>query len=168
MSTKIEWSLFAGTSVCFSEKYGKYLKTILGGSWLKGWPKNRWWNCAWTDTNKRKNWKERSANSWWEGSPLRKQRWALNCSAIWGGGEGEGGVSGYLTAAMRLQLAGIGTPFLAEPRFFRVHTRGEADTASYVIDTGGSYPKMWNTHGIKLTSHLHLMLRLRCMQLQPC
>jgi hypothetical protein len=106
----------------------------------------------------------------WE-SPLRRQGPTLNCSAIGGGRGGERkkrkkgrrrrSVSGYLNAATRLQLAGIGTPFLAELRFFRAHTRGKANTGSYVIDTGGSYPKMWNTHSIKLTSHLHLTLRLR-------
>jgi hypothetical protein len=99
-------------------------------------------------------------------SPLRSQRSALNCSAIRGGGKERKkkkgrSVSGYLNAATRLQLAGIGTPFLqSQDSFIRVHTRGEADTASYVL-YWGSYPKMWYTQEIKLTSHVHLTLRLR-------
>ena len=32
--------------------------------------------------------------------------------------------------------------------FPSVCTSDEADTASYVIDTGGSYPKIWNTKAL--------------------
>jgi hypothetical protein len=76
---------------------------------------------------------------------------------------GEVFASGYLNAAISLQLAAIGTPFLEEPRLFHLCP----NTPSCVIDTGDSYTKMWNTQGIKLTFQLHLTLRLRMCGATP-
>ena len=55
------------------------------GSRLTARPKNRWWNCVQIDINKCKikEWKERYEKTELTGrSPLRRRRYALECSAI--------------------------------------------------------------------------------------
>jgi len=56
-----------------SKHYKDHLSSLLHkrgteypqGSQLRGWPKNRWWNCVQTDIDKKiKNWKEVKKQGW--------------------------------------------------------------------------------------------------------
>jgi hypothetical protein len=90
-------------------KVNQVFKSDPQGSRLRERPKNRWWICVQTDINKCKirNWKKRGQKTaLTRRGPLRRRRFALDCSAIeeeeeeeeggggGGGGEEEGGRGG--------------------------------------------------------------------------
>ena len=92
-------------------------------SWLRRWPKNRWWNCIQTAINKFKitNWKERSKNrADWEKS-IKETKLHIGLSAI---KEGGGGSLRVCKVQVKFQLQHLYQSHVTVSRIFSADWEG--------------------------------------------